>query len=295
MVGLSPGIVEGIVRLGVARDRVAMIPNGCDLELFGSPVDPWRPPGVSETDLMAIFTGTHGPANGLGAIVDVAAELKRRGVEGIKLVLVGEGKEKAELVARCKAGGLEGVLIFHPPTPKLRLAGLMASADLGLQILANVPAFYYGTSPNKFFDYLAAGLPVLTNYPGWVADLVTENGAGFAVPPDDPATFADALEEARHLRDAGKLDRAAPRALAAARFSRERLAGEWMAFVTEGPTGEVVRDPDPLHAREAASAPPAGDLGALLRARDQPKRELVAGRRGARGLADETSPKRWGA
>jgi hypothetical protein len=33
----------------------------------------------------------------------------------------------------------------------------MASADVGMQILANVPAFYYGTSPNKFFDYISAG------------------------------------------------------------------------------------------------------------------------------------------
>ena len=49
---------------------------------------------------------------------------------------------------------------------KEKLSGLMKSADLGLQILANVPAFYYGTSPNKFFDYIAAGLPVLNNYPG---------------------------------------------------------------------------------------------------------------------------------
>jgi hypothetical protein len=51
---------------------------------------------------------------------------------------------------------------------KEKLSGLMKSAGLGLQILANVPAFYYGTSPNKFFDYIAAELPVLNNYPGWL-------------------------------------------------------------------------------------------------------------------------------
>src|SRR3546814_20705902 len=58
-------------------------------------------------------------------------------------------------------------VIFHDPIEKHRLAGLLAGADIGLQTLLNVPAFYQGTSPNKFFDYIAAGLPVLNNYPGW--------------------------------------------------------------------------------------------------------------------------------
>jgi len=61
-------------------------------------------------------------------------------------------------------------------------------------VLANVPAFYYGTSPNKFFDYLAAGLPVVCNYPGWVSDLIREHNCGIAVPPNDPEAFADALQ-----------------------------------------------------------------------------------------------------
>jgi glycosyltransferase involved in cell wall biosynthesis len=61
-------------------------------------------------------------------------------------------------------------------------------------ILANVPAFYYGTSPNKFFDYLASGLPVICNYPGWVSDLITEHQCGIAVAPSDAGAFADALQ-----------------------------------------------------------------------------------------------------
>jgi len=60
---------------------------------------------------------------------------------------------------------------------------------VGLQILDNVPAFYDGTSPNKCFDYLAAGLPMLINYPGWLADLVQECQCGYAVPPESPQAF----------------------------------------------------------------------------------------------------------
>jgi glycosyltransferase involved in cell wall biosynthesis len=229
LIGLSPGIVEGIARHVPDRSKIAMIPNGCDLDLFGGDVEPWRPAGVAADDFMAIFTGTHGKANGLGAVIDAAAVLKQRGVSGIKLVL-GDGAEKAMLMARVQAEALQDIVIFHDPVPKTKLTGLMASADLGLQILANIPAFYYGTSPNKFFDYLSAGLPVLTNYPGWVAELVAEHDCGVAVLPDDPAAFADALLE---MNNGGRLAayRTNARTLANAEFSRDSLAKLFVAQV----------------------------------------------------------------
>ena len=136
--------------------------------------------------------------------------------------------------------------MFHDPVDKARLAGLMAEADLGMQILANVPAFYFGTSPNKFFDYISAGLPVLNNYPGWLASMIEESGCGFSVPPDDPARFADALEAAADDRDglAAKGDAAAQ--LARERFDRDTLGRDFVAWVTGGepPAGRVQEGPD---------------------------------------------------
>lgn len=200
LVGLSPGIVDGIIKRGIAPEKVASIPNGCDLDIFASEHQAWRPEGVQPTDLMAIFTGTHGLANGLNAVLDAAAELKKRQRTDIKLVLVGDGMQKKALLERAAELQLDNV-IFHDPVNKAKLAGLMASADIGLQILANVPAFYYGTSPNKFFDYISAGLPVLNNYPGWLAELINKEQCGFAVPPENPQAFADALEQAANQRE----------------------------------------------------------------------------------------------
>ena len=200
LVGLSPGIVDGIIKRGIAPEKVASIPNGCDLDIFASEHQAWRPEGIQPTDLMAIFTGTHGLANGLNAVLDAAVELKKRQRTDIKLVLVGDGMQKKALLERAAELQLDNV-IFHDPVNKAKLAGLMASADIGLQILANVPAFYYGTSPNKFFDYISAGLPVLNNYPGWLAELITKEQCGFAVPPENPQAFADALEQAANQRE----------------------------------------------------------------------------------------------
>ena len=67
--------------------------------------------------------------------------------------------------------------------------------------MANVPAFYYGTSPNKFFDYIAAGLPVLNNYPGWLADMIKEKECGYVIEPENSQAFADALEQAANNRE----------------------------------------------------------------------------------------------
>ena len=230
LIGLSPGIVEGIVRRGVLPERVTMVPNGCDLGIFGAEVAPWRPESIRADDLMAVFAGTHGIANGLDAVLDAAAELKRRGRGDIKLLLIGQGKLKPALQARAQRAGLDNV-VFHEPVNKARLAGLMAASDLGLQILGNVPAFYYGTSPNKFFDYIAAGLPVLNNYPGWLAELIQQYDCGFAVPPASPMAFADALEQAASDRLALKAMSLRGRALAKKEFDRALLAERWVDWV----------------------------------------------------------------
>jgi glycosyltransferase involved in cell wall biosynthesis len=232
LVALSPGIVSGIGRRGIPEHRIALIPNGCDLDIFAGAAHAWRPDGVAATDLLAVFAGTHGMANGLDAVLDAAGELLRRARTDVKLVLVGDGHLKAKLMMRAERESLTNVL-FHSPVSKGDLAGLLHEADIGLQILANVPAFYYGTSPNKFFDYIAAGLPVLTNYPGWLADLITREQCGFAVRPEDPAAFADALEyAASHRAELKEMGRRA-RKLAMSEFDREDLGRKFVTWLEQ--------------------------------------------------------------
>lgn len=239
-IALSPGIAKGIARRGVSEEKIFLVPNGCDMGLFGNPdIIAARPPEVPVSDLMAIFTGTHGQANGLDAVISAALELKTRGREDIKLVLIGDGKQKEQLKKSAEEHYLTNIL-FLPPVSKVDLVKIMAAADIGMQCLANVPAFYYGTSPNKFFDYIAAGLPVLNNYPGWLAEMISENECGFAVPPDDASAFADALEYAADNRT--ELVSMGKRAseLAMRDFSRKVLAEKWMGVVINTEQQSVV-------------------------------------------------------
>ena len=226
VIALSPGIAKGIEKRGISWDKISLVPNGCDLDIFDTEVKAWRPDSISDTDLLVLFAGTHGIANGLDSVLDAASELKSRGRHEIKFLFLGQGKLKQSLIDRAIGEGLDNV-IFHEPVDKKRLAGLMASTDVGLQILANIPVFYYGTSPNKFFDYISAGVPVLNNYPGWLAELINDNGCGFSVPPEDPIAFADALEKAAGNRQDLKVKGSKARALAIEKFDRKILASKW--------------------------------------------------------------------
>ena len=232
-IALAPGIKEGIARRSPPTRAIAVIPNGCDLDLFG----PGRRAdltlsGVCPTDCVAVFTGAHGMANGLDAVLDAAQVLLRRGRKDIVLAFIGDGKLKPALIARAEKDGLVNCR-FIDPMPKNKLNEVVSCCDVGMMILDNVPAFYYGTSPNKFFDYISSGLPVLNNYPGWLADLIGEHRCGIAVPPRNPEAFADALcklaDNPGLRREYGRN----ARLLAERMFSRDRLATQFVDWLED--------------------------------------------------------------
>jgi glycosyltransferase involved in cell wall biosynthesis len=230
-VALSPGIADAMRRRSAKNKPITMVPNGCDLEDFGFGNPEFQSPEwFPANGLRCVFTGAHGLANGLDAVLDAAQILLSRGRRDIHLIFIGDGKLKPQLQKRARIQHIDNC-IFAEPLPKKQLAGVLGKTDVGLMILADVPAFYYGTSPNKFFDYIAAGLPVVVNYPGWLADLIRENHCGLALPPRDPGTFADALI---HLADQPHQRRQMglnARRLGEREFSRDILANRWIDFL----------------------------------------------------------------
>jgi len=225
VIALAPGIREGVCRTGFPPERVALIPNCCDVDLFQPGDERLEDERFGRPDeFRLVFTGAHGRANGLDAVLDAAAELRRRGQTGVRFVFIGQGAEKQRLMDRSRRERLDELVSWVPPMSKRSLARILPGMDAGMQILKNVPAFYYGTSPNKFFDYLACGLPVLNNYPGWLADLIRQHECGLAVPPDDPGAFADAVLWLRGHPDQRRRMGQRARELAETQFARDRLA-----------------------------------------------------------------------
>ncbi len=223
IIALAPGMKEGICETGYPAEWVTIVPNGCDLDLFRPSETRTTRDDLGGDDFKLVFTGAHGLANGLDAVIDAAAELKRRGERGVKFVMIGHGREKARLIERTRTEDLGAYVIWKDLMPKRDLAALLPQLDAGMMILKNVKGFYYGTSPNKFFDYIASGMPVLNNYPGWLAGMIEESNCGRVVPPDDPAAFADAVIWMRDHRDECRAMGRRARLLAEARFGRDTL------------------------------------------------------------------------
>ena len=186
VIGLAPGIILEAHEKGVSEGDTTLIPNGCDEEFNG------QPRVLSGDGVRMIFSGAHGRANGLNQILNVALELKQRGLNDIQIIFVGEGSEKAGLIERAEQEGLENCK-FLSAMPKRELIPLLHSCHFGIMCLDNVPSFYNGTSPNKFFDYIASGLPIAINYPGWIAELVGKHQCGFVAKPGDAGEYVEQL------------------------------------------------------------------------------------------------------
>ena len=111
----------------------------------------------------------------------------------IRIVLLGDGKEKANLVAQSEAMGLEN-LLFLPPLPKAEMRAALAMADVCLAILKPIE-MYKTVYPNKVFDYMAAGRATILAIGGVIREVVEAGDAGVFVPPGDPEALASAIRQ----------------------------------------------------------------------------------------------------
>jgi len=226
IVALSPGMHDGIVATGVPDSKVTVIPNASDLDLFSPTVDgtEYRKKLNLNGQFTCAYFGTMGEANGLSFVLDAASELKRRQANDVVFVLQGDGKERPMLESRCSAENLTNV-IFSNPVPKNEVTQLALAANVCMTIFKNLPIFSTN-SPNKMFDSMAAGRPVLVNMPGWMQMLVEQNRAGVFVEPDNPIDFADKIIFLRdHPELCAEYGQNARR-LAEEQFARQKLASQ---------------------------------------------------------------------
>ena len=224
IVTLSPGMADGIAASGVARKKITMVPNACDLDLFDqAPTGGVRAQlDLSDDAVVFVYAGNLGPSNNGAWLLELAAHWRKIGRDNLRLLLLGEGSEGEALRRRIAHEGLTNVTLAGPVSRR-QAASIIKACDAGLVSFADFPVLATN-SPNKFFDYLAAGLPTMVNTRGWTAELVTDSRAGLAL-PRDAATAADLLAE---LADDQARRRAMGRAarLLAEEFDREKLTAQ---------------------------------------------------------------------
>jgi glycosyltransferase involved in cell wall biosynthesis len=224
IVALSPGMKEGIVRAGVPADKVTVIPNASDLDLFNSDIDgsvERRRLGLGDK-FAAIYFGAMGLANGLDYVIEAARILTKRGNDKIIFVLHGSGGKRAELEKMTSEYELTNVIFSNLVPDKEQVARIVAGCDVCMTIYRATKEHTW--SPNKMFDSLAAGKPVLINVPGWLGETIENNNCGRYIDANNPQMLAEVLVELAANPELCKQMGKNARELAEREFARIKLA-----------------------------------------------------------------------
>jgi glycosyltransferase involved in cell wall biosynthesis len=239
LVVCSDAVRSSLLRRGIPPRRIELIPNFADTELFdpAQSGDGFRRQHGLAGKFVAIYTGAMGASNGTYQLADAAEALKREGNASVQIVAVGDGSERGLLERRIESEGLDNLLLL-PSVPREEVPALVAASDVTLTVFAPHPALALN-APNKFFDSLAAGKPVIVNLHGWLQRVVEENDAGVYVPAGDGVALAGALTSLASAPDRVRQMGENGRRVAVRDFGRERLtdrlASLLEAAADEGP------------------------------------------------------------
>ena len=186
----SPGFISHVKRRGAKR--VECVPNGSDTSMFDPQLDGYafRQAHHLEGKFLVLYAGAHGMSNDLDIVLQAAYSLRNQ--PNVMFTLVGDGKEKPALVKKAAEMGLNNVC-FLPPVPKNEMPQVLAAANACLAILKPIP-LYATVYPNKVFDYMSAGRPVILAIGGVIREVVETAGAGIYVQPGDSQSLVKAIQ-----------------------------------------------------------------------------------------------------
>ena len=193
IIALSPGMVKGVLATGVARKKVTMIPNFCNLDFFK--------PGKSNNNILGELTSINGPiiaycgaisyANDIDIVIYAAEKLQEMR-NPVIFVIAGEGILKPKLEKLAKVKKLKNVF-FLGKINKYEVVELYRKAIACLVLFKNLPILSTN-STNKFFDAISTGKPIITNMGGWIGKLVENYKIGFSLENDNPQAIVETVE-----------------------------------------------------------------------------------------------------
>ena len=191
IIHLAEGTDGYLAKYGVPKTKLIFLPNGADVSQF---LEPHR--ASQQEHINFVYLGSHGPANGLETLVEAAGIIGPK--SGISFHMIGDGPIKKNLEVLAMNRGC-GHLKFHPAVSKKQAIQRLRKASAGLMILRDEPLFQEAVSPNKVFDYMAAGLPVVSNVRGEVGRIIQEARAGLVAKDGSTQALATTISEFSNL------------------------------------------------------------------------------------------------
>lgn len=198
IVTVGNGYKRQLEARGVAPERISVITNGVDRELFN--------PQQQDRDLVSryglegkfvvAYVGTIGMASGLSVVLRAGKLLREQGRDDIRLLLVGAGAVREELELEAARLGLTNV-VFTGKIDKSRIPSLLASVDACLVHLKKKPLFE-SVLPSKIFEAAGMRKPIILGVQGSAAELVTAAGAGICIEPEDEHQLLAAIDRLKN-------------------------------------------------------------------------------------------------
>jgi colanic acid biosynthesis glycosyl transferase WcaI len=232
IVSASDAFRSHFVHCGIRPNKVAVVTNGVDLNLFAADIaaadrERFRERHGLSGKFVAAYVGTHGLAHQLEVILEAADRLRAR--SDIAFVLAGDGAERERLVAQCRAMALTNVMML-PLMPRAETPELWAASDAGVVTLRPAPLFEL-VIPSKMFEAMAMRKPVILGVRGEARRIVESGDCGLTFAPGDAAALAarvTALADDPAL--AQRLGENGYR-LATAQYDRQVLANRYLAVL----------------------------------------------------------------
>jgi colanic acid biosynthesis glycosyl transferase WcaI len=237
IVVVTEGICERLLERGLPEDKIHLIPNGANVDLFHFDSQARervrQELGLGEK-FVVIYAGIHGVAQGLETLVDAARRLQHE--SQVHFLLVGDGPKKAELVDLVSQFKL-GNLTLLDEQPRASIPALLSAADAAIIPLRKLEIFR-GALPSKMFDSWACERPVLLSVDGEARQVMETAQAGIFIEPEDPDALAQAILELRDQPELRAQMGRSGRAFTEQHYSRqaqaEKLAGIMHAVLNSG-------------------------------------------------------------
>jgi len=200
---VSQALGDAVAALGVDRKRIRVVPNGIDGERFapGEREAARQTLGLPRDGKLVVCVSRLSREKGVDLLMEAAA---RPGLENVRFAVVGDGAQRDALERRCNELGIQDRFQFAGLRPHEEVPVWMAAADLA--VLSSRTEGH----PNAVLEALACARPVVATRVGGVPDIMTEDGLGMIVEPENPAALADGMVQAlRRTWDPARLTRAA--------------------------------------------------------------------------------------
>ncbi len=191
VIALSPGMQEGVVKY-IPIEKTSMIPNMSKKDEFWpreKNIEMMKELGLKENSFKVIHFGSLGLANGAHTIIDSAKLMKDK--EDVEFLFVGGGSTEQELINEVKKHQLNNVK-FLGKFPMKEISEIVNFCDVSMVSFKDLPILYTN-SPNKLFDSLSAGKPIIVNSAGWTKEMVEEYNCGYYINPKKPIELVNKI------------------------------------------------------------------------------------------------------